>query len=1201
MIQSGIGGSIVLGSILIAVAALAADEPAPTAFASAPYFRTLGVSDGLPSSTVWKLAQDRDGYIWIGTADGLARYDGIDFRVWRHMASDSDSLAGDDVTALFIDHKNRLWCGGEDAGLNLLGKDGAFTHFRHAADDPHSLGGDDVWAIGEDARGAIWVGTYAGGLDRLDESTKGFVHFRHDAANADSIASDNVLALRGDRNGNLWIGSDAGIDMRSADGHFRHVDISAVPGTGGVNAAVFLETADGMLAGTRRGLVRIGADLRAQVVDAERLHDKVVYGVAQDIDESLWIGTRDGLVHRGRDEHLQLYADNPAVPGSLPGRKLFDVLRDREGGLWFATTDGGLAYLAPAWRNFALFRHDPANAASLSDNRVTGIAADAYGLWAVNLAGGIDRIDPALGTAVRTTLSAPQKALWSVLADRDGRLWVGHAHGLRVYELQSGKFSDVAVEASRHDALARGTVDLLAAAADGAIWASANGGGVHRIDPATLAVRRFDGADGLRSTDIGQLAFAADGALLAAGAAGLDRLDAGTSHFAGVAGAPNQRVLAFAFAPDGSLWLHTTGALEHFRYTRGALQLLERIDAQDSWPSLTAGGMQVDGNGRVWVSSARGLWRVDAVTHAIRHFGSGDGLASAEFNRLPLLRTPAGPIVGATLAGIAAFEPTRIVENAALQPPTLESLRVRRGGEDIELAQTRSVDLRWDDRDLRLSVRALSYTSPAATRYQSRLKGFDRDWIDAGVRGEREFSQLPPGNYGVQLRVSGPDGAWSAPVAPLHLRVAAPPWATAWAYAAYTAAAAFALLLAFGAYRARIRRRHAFELAEQQRSFAENASAAKTEFLATMGHEIRTPMTGVLGMTELLLRTPLDSAQRGYADAIHTSGQMMLRLINDSLDVARIEAGKLELQSAPLDLHAIVHEVALLAEPLARGKGLNWTATIASDVPRHVLGDALRVKQVVLNLLNNAIKFTAAGEIALELARGADGAALFTVRDTGPGIASADQARLFQRFEQIDGPQRRSGSGLGLAICRELVARMGGEIALESTPGRGSIFCVRVPLAEVAAPVAEPPAAALIAATSAGRILLVEDDATVAAVVVGLLIAEGHHVQHVENALAALAELATSSYDVVFIDLDLPSIDGLTLARMIRTRASGAACPRLIGISARSRGDEEALCLDAGMQAFVRKPVTAAVLQSLIHQVASPATRDAVTQVCIDP
>ena len=1176
-----------LGSMFIAMIAAAAPPPA---LAGAPYVRALGVADGLPSSTVWKLAQDRDGYIWIGTADGLARYDGVGFRIYRQTANDAGSLAGNDVTALFVDSRNRLWCGGEDSGLNLLGKDGRFAHFRHDANVAGSLGGNDVWAIGEDARGAIWVGGYASGLDRLDTTAKGFVHFRHDAAHGDSLASDNVLALRGDRAGNLWIGTDRGIDVRGADGHFRHVDFSLVPGSGGINAAVFLEVADGMLAGTRRGLVRIGGDLQAQAVEAERLRDRVVYGVAEDNDGGLWIGTRDGLVRRSGDGHLDVYAENAAVPGNLPGRKLFDVLRDREGGMWFATTDGGLAYLPPNWRNFALFRHDPGAPQSLSDNRTTGLAADAQGLvWAVNLAGGIDRLDPVAGKIERIAerWPAPEKALWSVLADRGARLWLGHGHGLRVYDLQSGEFRDVAVDAARSDALAPGAVDLLVEGADGAVWASANGGGVHRIDPLTLAAQRFDGATGLRSTDVGQFGFAPDGILLVANAAGLDRLDAAAQRFVPVSGAPTQRVLAFAFAADGSVWLHTIGALAHFRYANGALRPSGQIDAGAGWPSLTAGGMLIDANGRIWVSGARGLWRVDPATRAIRHFGAGEGLASAEFNRLPLLNSN-GRVFGGTLAGIVAFEPTRIAENAALMPPRLDAISVRRGSDEIALdARARDVNLRWDDRDLRLGVRALSYTNPAAVNYQSRLRGFDRNWIDAGARGEREFSQLPPGKYLLELRVAGGDGVWSAANEPLHLHVAAPPWATPWAYAAYAAGILLVLLLAFRVYRARIRRRHALELAEQQRRFAESASAAKSDFLATMGHEIRTPMTGVLGMTELLLRTPLDGAQRDYAQAIQTSGQMMLRLVNDSLDLARIEAGKLELESKPFDLHALAREIAMLAQPLARAKGLRWEMSIGADVPRHVAGDAVRIKQIVLNLVNNAIKFTPSGDITFELAR-ADAAVSFSVRDTGPGIAQSEQARLVQRFEQLEGPQRRVGSGLGLAICRELVARMGGDIALESTVGAGCTFRVALPLAETAAPQARTtaPAATAIAAR---HILLVEDDATVAAVIVAMLGAGGHHVRHVENALAALSELACAGYDAVLIDLDLPGIDGLALARMIRTREIAGARVRLIGISARSRGDEEALCLDAGMEAFVRKPISGEALQRALGESVAPA------------
>ena len=1190
---------------IVALAAAFAAAP-PTGDAqlyTTPYFHSFGIASGMPSSRVYKTVQDRDGYLWFGTQDGLARYDGSAFRVWRHDPKLAESLGGDVVSALYVDRENRIWCGAEESGLNLLDtRRAAFVHYRHDAKDPASLASDDVWAITEDSAGALWVGSYAGGVDKLLPAATGFAHYRHDAADPHSLVSDNIIGLLASRDGRLWVGSDAGVDVIESGGAIRHADFSAVPGSGAVNAASLVETEDGtILAGTRRGLLRIDAALHAGVATAAELSDRIVYAVAGGRQGELWIATRHGLDRRDSDGAIWTYKENPSVPGSFPGDTVFDAMRDREGNLWFATFEGGVAQLPASWRNFATFRNDPGDPGSLSANRTQGLGADGQGrLWAVNLEGGIDRLDPASGRIERFAgrLPPPDKGLWSVLADRHEQLWVGHGHGIRVYKLQNAQFTDIAVGTQTGAALAPGLAYHLAEDPAGPVWASTYGssGAVHRIDPLSLQVERFDAANaGLRNAEVDQLGFAGDGSLWVASGAGLDRFDAATRRFVAIAGAPSRRVYAFAFAADGTLWLHVLGALEHYRLAGAALVPIERIDADAGWPALTVGGLQVDGAGAIWVSSARGLWRYDPRTHAIRTFDSRDGLASSEFNRLELVRRADGAIFGGTLAGIVGFRPAQIAENPPPPSPLIDTIVVRRAGVDQSVdPRAGELALRWDDRDVRVTARALSYANSGANRYRWQLVGLDTAWVDTASRGEREFPQLPPGDYRLRLQAAGASGLWSAAVEPLLLRVAAPPWATPLAYAAYVVLLVLLLLMAFRAYRARIRRRYTLALAEQQRQFAEQSNAAKTRFLATMGHEIRTPMTGVLGMTELLLRTPLDPTQQGYARTILDSGRMMLRLVNDSLDLARIEAGKLELEEVAFDVRGLLGEIAAVAAPLARAKGLAWTFDAASDLPETLRGDPVRIKQILLNLVNNAIKFTEHGSIGLWAQGGID----FAVTDTGPGIAESTRRRLFQRFEQADGAQRHGGSGLGLAICRELVARMGGSIALDSEPGRGSTFRVHLPLASIdpdtdadadADGVRQAPLDAAVAGPSR-HVLLVEDDATVAAVLSGLLAAHGHRVTHAAQGLAALAEFDTATFDLALVDLDLPGVDGLALARLLRAREAQRVSlrTRLIGISARSAGDEEALCRDAGMDGFLRKPLTGAMLERAIAELARP-------------
>jgi signal transduction histidine kinase len=482
-----------------------------------------------------------------------------------------------------------------------------------------------------------------------------------------------------------------------------------------------------------------------------------------------------------------------------------------------------------------------------------------------------------------------------------------------------------------------------------------------------------------------------------------------------------------------------------------------------------------------------------------------------------------------------------------------------------------------------VAARLLSYADPAAHRYRFRLHGYDANWVDVGAGGEREFSQLPSGRYRLEVIAGNGDGAWSAPTG-FMLRVLAPWWRQSWALALWAIALLGLLWFVARAYRARVRERSAAQLREQQRRLGELGSEAKSRFLATLGHEIRTPMTGVLGMAELLQGSELGPRQRGQVEAIHRAGEHLLRLVNDALDLARIEAGKLVLEDAPFDLHELLDEVGALLQPLAQARRLGFTLVRMPGTPRVLQGDAGRVRQILLNLGSNAIKFTDAGEVSLHCHPAASGVRL-EVRDTGEGMDAEQLSRLFRRFEQAGGPGEghRGGTGLGLAICRELAEAMGGNIEVESKPGQGTAFRVRLPLPEAGG--APPPRTEAREAPRDGagaRVLVVEDDATVAEVVVGLLEALGYRAVHAPQALAALAELAQGDYALALLDLDLPGMDGFDLARIVRVQAPGTA---LLALTARADAQAEPEALAAGMHGFLRKPLTSRLLQETIARV----------------
>ncbi len=1170
--------------LLLAGAVLAAPPPGP------PQFQVLRSSDGLPSNMAQVVRQDHDGFIWIGTRHGLARYDGAAFRHWRNDPRDPASLAGNDVTALLVDRLGRLWCGIEGGGVSLLQADGRFRHFRHVEGRSDSLGSDDVMALAEDIDGAIWVGTYLGGLARIAADGK-VTRFEHSADDAHGLRSNFVLGLHGDRQGRLWIGTDRGLDVRLADGRFVAVDLAAADAPPAAMVAAFWAEDDGdMLVGLRGGVVRVGADLVARGPVGAPLRSTVT-AIVRERGGRLWVATAQGLL-RADGEGWHRFAAGEQAQGEVPGARAFDAMRDREGNLWFAFPDGGVARLSPQPQRFAVWRHRRGEAASLTHSRLTGVAVDPYGgAWVVSDNDGLDHV-AADGSVRRHGARIPNDSALRAVAATGGEVWIGRWRGVLRYRPADGRIDELAVGA-RADVLPEAPVVLLRVAADGALWAVARGGGVSRIDPHTATIRTWAPAFGtLGHADITALRFDRDGQPWVVGSRGFERFDPAADRFVGVSGPMSPPVEAFAFAADGSLWLHRLGVLERHRQVAGRLQRVEVIDIDDGWPVMEARDIHVDAEDALWVAGFQGLWRVAPATRHLRMYAERDGLPSAEFVGGPLAADAEGNLYAATLGGLVAFDPRALQRPAAVAPVQVTALSVRRDGVTVDLDPHAEITLGHADRDLRVEARALSFATAGAHRFAFRLQPDEAGWIDTGTSGERMFSQLPAGLHALSVRVADADGNAGELPLPLAIRVAPAPWRHPLAWLAYGLLVLAIAMLAWRIQHRRVEQRHRLALAEERRVNAERLDAAKSAFLADMSHEIRTPMTGVLGMTELLQRTPLEPRQREYVDAIASSGELLLRLVNDSLDLARIESGRLVLDPRPFDPRALVREVAAHGRALAADKGLELRVAIDDDAPACVRGDVLRLRQVLLNLVHNALKFTEHGGVELRLGRAGE-RLRFRVADSGPGLSAEMRERLFHRFEQSEGISRRfGGSGLGLAIARQLVERMGGCIGVDTSPGKGSLFTVELPLEVVDAAAASTAPAPSAQGAQGLCVLVVEDDPTVARVLVGLLGELGHRARAVGNGLAALAEASRGGFDLAIVDLDLPGIDGLQLARLLREREQGSGQRLgLLAVSASAHGDEDALARAAGMDGFLRKPVDMAALARLLARIATPGER----------
>jgi signal transduction histidine kinase/CheY-like chemotaxis protein/HPt (histidine-containing phosphotransfer) domain-containing protein/sugar lactone lactonase YvrE len=684
------------------------------------------------------------------------------------------------------------------------------------------------------------------------------------------------------------------------------------------------------------------------------------------------------------------------------------------------------------------------------------------------------------------------------------------------------------------------------------------------------------------------------------------------------------------------LWIGTNGGAVRLDLSTGKPHWLVLDEKSARLPSNVIYQILEDARGRIYLAANRGVARLtprsgDPDAYDVYTFTTQDGLAFNECNQASSLIDRAGRLWVGTNSAVSWLDPS--VPEPRPGPSPLHLERVTVDGRELAPA---GAPLRLGERpgEVAFEYVLLSYFRETDTRYRVQLVGWQdtpSDWISDPVQ---RYSHLTAGSY--RFRVWGRNalGVVSGPVE-VSFVIPLSPWRTGWAYLLYVAAAG---LLIGGGVRWRIvalhrrarqledlvherteslarseteSRERARRLAEtvddlersekEARTAKEEADRAnrhKSEFLANMSHEIRTPMNAVIGLSSILASSRLTSEQREYVGTIRSSGESLLALLNDILDFSKIEAGKLAIEASPFALQPCVEEaVDLLATQAAR-KGLEIGCRIGPAVPAVIESDATRLRQILVNLLGNAVKFTASGEVLVlveacsppPLERGAMVELRFAVRDTGIGISAERMDRLFRPFSQADSSTSRlyGGTGLGLAICHRLAQGLGGRIWVESTPEEGSTFwfTIRCRIVDTALPPdlgKAPPAGGPGETESAGRIagsglpplriLVAEDNVVNQKVALLLLQRLGYAADVAADGNEALAALRRQCYDVILMDVQMPGMDGLETTRRIRDEWPAAERPRIIAVTANALREDRETCLSAGMDDYLSKPV----------------------------
>lgn len=977
--------------------------------------------DGLSHNTVFSILQDRQGFLWIGTSDGLNRYDGYTFTVYRHIPGEVTSLSNNTIKALLEDRQGVLWIG-TDGGLNRF--DRRTERFRRHGLQPNRPASHEpaVLALLEDRQERVWVGT-GEGLYRYTRDTDRFDAYRDDPDDPNSLAAADIWSLYEGRDGTLWIGTSQSATLHRYNPQTDQFTRFVLPSTWQFISVLYEDDA-GRLWLTSEAGAKAFDPISGQLSPLPGVPaGQAVRTVLEDRRGRRWIGTQEGLYRHDPPAREPLHLRVEATPGTYLQNSIKTLFEDQAGTLWVGTFSG-LYHHDPRAKPFQHLGYHPEDLNSLSSNTVMAIWEDADGvLWVGTLGGGLNRVDRLTGApesnpgqAVRRYRHRPGDAhslchdrIWSLFGDRRGRLWIGTDAGLCAFDRHTGRFMRYALP---HDPSAARQPPINAIREDeaGRLWVAGNAG-LYRLDPATGEATWYTrpGNEAMTSSTFFVQSLQVDraGAVwMGTFGGGLYRLDPETDTFTRYAlllaedeELVSEGLWALHEDRDGTLWLGSDLGLTRLDPRTGATRHFTQRDGLPG--SIIYGILQDEVLGRLWLSTNAGLARFDdrlPKNRRVRVYDRGDGIGNAEFNRRAAFKGRDGTFYFGGLEGLTWFHPTAIRDNRVVPPVVLTYIESSNRDTTVAINPFGLDELILSYRDYTLSFEfaALSFTDPSKNRYRYRLDNFDDGWIEAGTTRRARYTNIPPGRYVFRLQGSNNDGVWNETGASLAVVVTPPFWQTWW-FRLLIVGLVVGMLVA--AHRYRVAR-----LLEVERM--------RMRIAGDLHDDVGSGLSSIALASELAGRDPdLSEDKRRHFALVTNRARQLANALTDIVWLVDPAQDRLE------DLVEHMEEVTrtLLV-------GIDYTFERPAAAPSHPIGPNVRRNVYLLykEILHNIVKHAQATTVDITLALSSTQVVL-TVADNGIGFEKAAMH-----------------NGYGLRNMQHRAVQMGGSLALSGCPGEGT-------------------------------------------------------------------------------------------------------------------------------------------------------------------